>query len=146
VSALRNSGCSSSDQRGVTAGRVLAGKELAAAMETSCCRAPWKCLLPLRDGSGSALGSFCRKLGVEWRNGAENGDGALAPVIYRRRQRAALVELGGNLHSSEQDSLLAGDGRTTLDVQFWHFPFGIEPGSLQKICSLMYTLQIVYIT
>jgi hypothetical protein len=25
-----------------------------------------------------------------------------------------------------------------------HFPFGIEPGSLQKICSLMYTLQIVY--
>jgi hypothetical protein len=93
---------------------------------------------------GSALGCLCRKLGVEWRNGAENGDGALAPVIYRRWQRAALVELGGNLQSSEQDSLLAGDGRTTLDVQFWHFPFGIEPGSLQKICSLMYTLQIVY--
>jgi hypothetical protein len=40
---------------------------------------------------GSALGSFCRKLGVEWRNRAENGVGALAPVIYRRRPRAALV-------------------------------------------------------
>jgi hypothetical protein len=37
---------------------------------------------------GSALGSFCRKLGVEWRNGAENGDGTLAPVVYRRRQCA----------------------------------------------------------
>jgi hypothetical protein len=40
---------------------------------------------------GSALGCFCRKLGVEWRNEAENGDGALAPVIYRRRPRAPLV-------------------------------------------------------
>jgi hypothetical protein len=41
-------------------------------------------------------------------------------------------------------SLLRGDGRTTLDAHFWHFPFGIEPWSLHKISSLMYNLQVVY--
>jgi hypothetical protein len=58
----------------------------------------------------------------------------------KRRRWQPLVGAGDNQQSSEQDSLLAGDGRTTLDAHFWHFPFGIEPGSLQKICSLMYTL------
>jgi hypothetical protein len=64
----------------------------------------------------------------------------------KRRRWQPLVGAGGNLQSSEQDNLLAGDGRTTLDAHFWRFPFRIEPGSLQKICSLMYTLQIVYRT
>ena len=64
----------------------------------------------------------------------------------KRRSLQPLVDMGGMLQSSAHDSLMAGDGRTTLDVQFWHFPFGIEPGSLQKICYLMYTLQIVYKT
>jgi hypothetical protein len=64
-------------------------------------------------------------------------DGMLLDLKRRRWQ--PLVGAGGNPQSSEQDSLLAGDGRTTLDAHFWYFPFGIEPGSLQKICSLMYT-------
>jgi hypothetical protein len=62
----------------------------------------------------------------------------------KRCRRQPLVDAGGILQSSAHDSLLAGDGRTTLDAQFWHFLFGFGPGSLQKICSLMYTLQMVY--
>jgi hypothetical protein len=59
---------------------------------------------------------------------------------------AAIGGVGGGQQSSAHVSLLAGDGRGTLDECFWHFSFGIRPGSLQKICSLMYTLQIVYMT
>jgi hypothetical protein len=62
----------------------------------------------------------------------------------KRRSLQPLVDMGGMLQSSAHDSLLAGDGRTTLNAQFWYFLFGFGPGSLQKICSLMYTLQIVY--
>jgi hypothetical protein len=68
--------------------------------------------------------------GTCWRTGIKGG-GELQPL------EAAAAELW-------HDRLLAGDGRTTLDVQFWHFPFGIEPWSLHKISSLMYNLQIVY--
>jgi hypothetical protein len=57
-----------------------------------------------------------------------------------------LEDTGGMLQSSGHVSLLAGDDRAMLDGRFWHFLFGFGPGSLQKICSLMYTLQILYIT
>ena len=44
----------------------------------------------------------------------------------------------------QSTSLPSDRRRHTLDERFWHFLFGFGPGSLQKICSLMYTLQIVY--
>jgi hypothetical protein len=55
---------------------------------------------------------------------------------------------GHGWHAAElwsRQSAAAG-GRATLDAHFWHFSFEIEPGSLHKICSLMYTLQIMYRT
>jgi hypothetical protein len=36
----------------------------------------------------------------------------------KRHSLQPLVDMGGMLQSSAQDSLLAGDGRTTLDAQF----------------------------
>ena len=39
---------------------------------------------------------------------------------------------------------VAGVTVPALGGSFRPFLFGIGPGSLQKICSLMYTLQIVY--
>jgi hypothetical protein len=62
-------------------------------------------------------------------------------------KESSLAAIGGRgRHAAElwHVSLLAGDGRATLDAQFWHFLFGFRPESLQKICSLMYTLHIVY--
>jgi hypothetical protein len=64
---------------------------------------------------------------VAWRGGG----GLVLPIIEQ---------------SSRHVSLLAGDDRATLDGRFWHFLFGFRPESLQKICSLMYTLQILYRT
>jgi hypothetical protein len=48
----------------------------------------------------------------------------------KRRSLQPLVDMGGMLQSSAYVSLLAGDGRTTLDAQFWHFLFVFGPGSL----------------
>jgi hypothetical protein len=61
-----------------------------------------------------------------------------------RERASAIGGVGGGLQSSAHDSLLTGDGRTTLDRCVWHFSFGIGPWSLHKISSLMYNLQIVY--
>jgi hypothetical protein len=47
----------------------------------------------------------------------------------------------GRLHQQ-----VAGVIVPALGGSFCPFLFGIGPGSLQKICSLMYTLQIVYRT
>jgi hypothetical protein len=90
----------------------------------------------------------------EWRGSSvEHGEGLCTAwgrkgaghSGYKRRGRASAIGgVGGGLQSSAHDSLLGGGGRTTLDAQFLHFLFGFRPGSLQKICSLMYTLQIVY--
>jgi hypothetical protein len=47
----------------------------------------------------------------------------------------------GRLHQQ-----VAGVTVSALGGSFRPFLFGIGPGSLQKICSLLYTLQIVYRT
>jgi hypothetical protein len=92
-----------------------------------------------RGASGHGAG---RELGANAPTALKARAGALG---YKRRKRASAIGgVGGGLQTSAHDSLLAGDGRTTLDAQFWYFLFGFRPGSLQKICSLMYTLQIVY--
>ena len=50
----------------------------------------------------------------------------------KRRSLQPLVDMGGMLQSSAHDSLLAGDGRTTLDAQFWHFCLDSDPDHCRR--------------
>jgi hypothetical protein len=64
--------------------------------------------------------------------------------INRGERASTIGGVGGIPAEHWHVRLLAGDGTTTLDGGFWHFLFGFGSGSLQKICSLMYTLQMLY--
>jgi hypothetical protein len=90
-----------------------------------------------RIGAGALNGGAAPNRGRAGESRAQRG-------INRGGAATAIGRQGRQLQSSAHVSLLPGDGRATLDAQFWHFLFGFGPGSLQKICSLMYTLQIVY--
>jgi hypothetical protein len=59
----------------------------------------------------------------------------------KRRRWQPLGKMGGMLQST---SLHRDRKEHALDGRFWHFLFAFGPESLQKICSLMYTLQILY--
>jgi hypothetical protein len=105
-------------------------------------RTPWEAAAPSRRRGGRGKGLAAAVRGRE--DGVGRKGAGQVGCHLKRRLLQPLVDMGGGLQSSAHDSLLAGGGRTTLDAQFWHFLFGFGPGSLQNICSLMYTLQIVY--
>jgi hypothetical protein len=95
---------------------------------------------------GTALGAWRRNRehwGVPWhrlyrwgRQRRVRQEGAMAGASSAHWWAWAAACQSTSLHSDRR--------RHALDERFWHFLFGFGPGSLQKICSLMYTLQIVY--
>ncbi|AQK83724.1 hypothetical protein ZEAMMB73_Zm00001d037349 [Zea mays] len=77
---------------------------------------------------------------------------ALAAGLERKKRGDGVKEKGeGGLPFIEPSSRhvrlhqqVAGAAVTTLDDMFWHFPLGIGSWLLQKISSLIYTLQLLY--
>ena len=94
------------------------------------------------------MGLFCRvprDREKRWRGEeeVEMAGGRGWAATFKGGLTAAIGGLGGCWQST---SLHSDRRRHALDERFWHFLFGFGPGSLQKICSLIYTLQIVYRT
>jgi hypothetical protein len=91
--------------------------------------APWgRRALRLGASTASALGSE-----------AEQGDG-----VGEKEERVGCHLLSWSSRHGRLHQQVAGVTMPALGGSFRPFLFGIGPGSLQKICSLMYTLQIVY--
>jgi hypothetical protein len=88
-------------------------------------------------------GACCCREGEGGRRGEE---GSRAVGLPFKEVSPAAIGRDGRPAELWSVSLLAGDGRATLDGCFWHFPFGIGPWLLHKISFLMYNLQIVYMT
>jgi hypothetical protein len=101
-----------------------------------------------REARGAAMGLFCRVP----RDREKRWRGEEEVEMARRKGWAATFKgvlaaaIGGHGRLLQSTSLHRDKKEHTLDERFWHFLFGFGPGSLEKICSLMYTLQCLYRT
>jgi hypothetical protein len=92
-------------------------------------------LMGKMEGGAAATPCTQGQRGVVVRGeGRKRGEGLVLPFIEQSSEHVRLHEQ------------MAGGKVSILGGHFWRFPFGIEPWSLHKISSLMYNLQIVYMT
>ena len=112
-------------------------REVEPRMLAACSLRPWRGEHRKRLGRAPTGGAcYCR----EGEGGQRGEEASRAGGLPFKEASPAAIGRDGRPAELWSVSLLAGDGRTTFDGCFWHFPFGIEPWSLHKISSLMYNL------